>query len=189
MRRPERQKNSLACSGADKEPPGLWDTAEHRRRFLDTVAAACGVRSARDWKRVTTAEVVAAGGSGLLNKYPSLAAALADVYGGAATEAELRELQERQRVRRGHWEEEEHVRSFARELARDLDLRCTEDWYRVTRCQVAARAGGWSLLQARGLEGLLAAAHPGHRWSRRRLALPFKRAQQAAVCRMLRQLF
>eukprot|EP00011_Vannellida_sp_DIVA3-517-6-12_P008644 CAMPEP_0114634172 /NCGR_PEP_ID=MMETSP0168-20121206/15836_1 /TAXON_ID=95228 ORGANISM="Vannella sp., Strain DIVA3 517/6/12" /NCGR_SAMPLE_ID=MMETSP0168 /ASSEMBLY_ACC=CAM_ASM_000044 /LENGTH=221 /DNA_ID=CAMNT_0001845851 /DNA_START=154 /DNA_END=816 /DNA_ORIENTATION=+ len=167
-------------------PQGAWDEMERRRAFLDEVAEAHGVRTAADWQRVPAKAVVEQGGSGLLNRYSSsLAAALADVYGRDASEEEVRQLQQRQRLPRSHWEDEENVCRFVAVVERELGLAEADHWYRVTREQVEALAGGWSLLRCVGLPRALRIAYPRHRWDDARLARPFKRAQQFAVRRML----
>mmetsp|Transcript_21913 Transcript_21913/g.85865 ORF Transcript_21913/g.85865 Transcript_21913/m.85865 type:complete len:546 (+) Transcript_21913:62-1699(+) len=113
--------------------------AGERRRFMDRVAEAHGVREAADWKRVTVTDMRRMGGGALLRRYGSFAALLTDVYPELAAHGPAAV---RRNMPKGYWLQAENRRSFLDGVAAQLGLSSTEDWKGVTSRDVVAMGGG-----------------------------------------------
>jgi hypothetical protein len=50
-------------------PKGFWNDASHRKSFFDWFAEQMALKSPSDWYNVTSKDVIAKGGSGLLTYY------------------------------------------------------------------------------------------------------------------------
>jgi hypothetical protein len=118
-----------------KVEDGYWDDIENQREFLTSLQKTLSIYDMPQWYRVTSAEIKAHGGAGLLKRYQgSMRDMLVTVfyrhawqewrfhvkdsdskYGGS-------EMQERQRSLRG----------FLDSIAVKLSLRVFDDWYRVS---------------------------------------------------------
>lgn len=123
----------------------VWSSQERRRAFLEEVAAEQGLDPAlaASWRRIQYADVAAAGGKGLLNRYGgSVFRLLQDTF----PELDLREVECRGRVSRGHWEERENRLAFLRLLQQQHGVACSEDWRTVTAMQVRELPGGSGFL-------------------------------------------
>jgi len=146
-------------------PRGHWDSAERRLEFLQGFAAARGIRTAADWKKVTLDQLVEAGGAGLLARYPSVLAALNDILGEDWRPADCRP-----QAPRRYWQEAENVGRFLRELKVRYRISTAEDWARISREQVI-EAGGRTLLDSMRLVDALDFAEPDQRWHDRMAGL------------------
>ncbi len=75
LKRPERRKYA--------QFPGYWKQLKHQRLFLDNLAKKLNIKDPKDWYFVSTRQVHALGGHGLLNYYKgSLIQALQANYHG-----------------------------------------------------------------------------------------------------------
>lgn len=157
----------------NQAPNGYWDDVNHRRRFLDSVAADHDVTCKEDWAKVKQTDVVAAGGGGLLSKYPSFFAALQHTYGGEWDEFKVR------RYRKGeYWDDLSRLTTFLEETAAPLGVSSLEDWARVSNAQFIA-VGGGPLLSRMSLHEALTRAYPKTDWNAlRRAGGRNKRADQ-----------
>lgn len=153
-------------------PNGYWDDVNNRKRFLDSVAAEYDVTCKEDWAKVKQTDVVAAGGGGLLSKYPSFFSALQNTYGGQWDEFKVR------RYRKGeYWDDIGRLTMFLEETAGPLGVSCMEDWARVSNAQFIA-VGGGSLLSRMPLHEALAKVYPKVDWTALRSGTRGKRADQ-----------
>lgn len=81
-----KQEWFLNCS---KVPNSYWKSIENRRNFLNEVASILGIKSPKDWGKITHRELREVGGSGILNYYNgSLLDCLRSVYKGIQRDSE-----------------------------------------------------------------------------------------------------
>ena len=53
-------------------PPGFWEVAENRHRYLRWVGKELGFRQPEDWYRIQTGDITGRHGSKLIHQYASL---------------------------------------------------------------------------------------------------------------------
>lgn len=130
--------NAQSMQWPAKQPSGHWLSLENRKRFLDDLSSAHGVKSDEDWQRVSLDDVRKAGGGGFLAHYNnSLRAALLDVYGDDG----LRASAVRQQYPRHHWDSQENRRKFLDDLAEKKRVADTMGWKAITHKDVVDHGG------------------------------------------------
>ena len=131
------------------------------------------------------------GGGALLNQHGgSLARALSSVYGRGenAWAREEREAEAcRAKMPNGHWRRPDAVRRYLAKLAALLGVAAKEDWYRVSRAQMALVKP--SPPHAYSLLDLLEVAYPTERWDAARAGSAAKKASQRGLGLAVRSLF
>jgi len=154
---PEQGLEAAQCR--PKLPQGYWQSAANRRAFMERVAAAHGVRTAADWKKVGQEQLREAGGGGLLARYGNnVLALLRDVYPDLAAGHLAREL--RTRAPKGYWGQAENRRKFLEEVAAGLGITTAQEWAAVTAKQLEKRGGGRLLRMFSSPLAAAAAAFP-----------------------------
>lgn len=136
----------------------FWASRENRKRFLEDIAEKFHVKKPEDWRKVTRLQVCQENGSGLFSIYPTLFAALEDLY-----PEDVDILSCRSAVPSAYWEVEENVIAFVKKLERDLQIKTRNDWCRVAQFQVKA-AGGAGLLRVMSLREALELVYPEEKW-------------------------
>jgi len=127
----------------------VWASREQRQAFLRELAAAKGLDASlpESWRSVSYADVVDAGGKGLLNRYDgSVFRLLCDSF----PEMDLAEPECRERVSRGHWAARENRLAFLAKLREEHGIASPEDWRDVTTIQVRELPGGSGFLSHYG---------------------------------------
>lgn len=169
-------------------PRGYWDSMERRRAFFERLAKEKGVRSQDDWARVTTADIVDAGGGGLMGRYGSVQAALEDLYGTEREGEEWDARRCRPTVPGSYWDEESNVAAFIHEIKDKLSVKEKEDWYRVSKRQLhAVKAAG--LLQKMTLATALGIAYPNEDWYEEGMNKRDKRSTQRTLFSSISSIF
>eukprot|EP01027_Heterolobosea_sp_BB2_P018850 GEZU01026495.1.p1 GENE.GEZU01026495.1~~GEZU01026495.1.p1 ORF type:complete len:840 (+),score=185.05 GEZU01026495.1:594-3113(+) len=142
-------------------PQGFWDDLCNQRQFFDRIAQQLGIRELDGWYDVTAQEVLARGGSGLLNNHyaGSLVQALKAVY----PEHQWNEWRFSS-LPRGFWEDPKNQRQFFDRIAVALNVAQLDDWYRVTTREVLKLGGSGLLKHSGSLVGALRTAYPEHPW-------------------------
>jgi len=164
---------------------GYWDSLERRRAFFGRLAEKKGVRTAKDWASVTTADILEEGGGGLLGRYGNIHLALADIY-GEGKDWDVRLC--RPSVPGSYWDDDKNVAAFLYEVQKKLSIKSKEDWYRVSRRQLLEhKASG--LLSKMTLCQALAIAFPNERWNEDELRIASKRSTQRALFRNIHSIF
>eukprot|EP00011_Vannellida_sp_DIVA3-517-6-12_P004582 CAMPEP_0114616892 /NCGR_PEP_ID=MMETSP0168-20121206/6919_1 /TAXON_ID=95228 ORGANISM="Vannella sp., Strain DIVA3 517/6/12" /NCGR_SAMPLE_ID=MMETSP0168 /ASSEMBLY_ACC=CAM_ASM_000044 /LENGTH=845 /DNA_ID=CAMNT_0001828017 /DNA_START=15 /DNA_END=2549 /DNA_ORIENTATION=- len=123
-----------------------WEKQANRRAFLEEVAEKYDVKRASDWKRVTTQQVEAMGGSRLVRTFGG---SLIDALRDAFPEQRFDELACRPTKPRGYWDKAENRRAFMDEVARAYNIVTPQDWKQITAKHVS-EMGGATLLQLNG---------------------------------------
>lgn len=142
---PEALAGSLFGARA---PRGHWKSLAARRQFVQALAATQGIEEPHQWRRVTTADVVAARGRGLLVAYGgSLATALQECLGPAVVQG--RELAYADLLRTWRWSSPTQRREFLAWVGEVLELVEEEDWRTVTPDTLVA-FGGEGLVEKYG---------------------------------------
>eukprot|EP00011_Vannellida_sp_DIVA3-517-6-12_P005193 CAMPEP_0114615192 /NCGR_PEP_ID=MMETSP0168-20121206/6039_1 /TAXON_ID=95228 ORGANISM="Vannella sp., Strain DIVA3 517/6/12" /NCGR_SAMPLE_ID=MMETSP0168 /ASSEMBLY_ACC=CAM_ASM_000044 /LENGTH=467 /DNA_ID=CAMNT_0001826257 /DNA_START=199 /DNA_END=1602 /DNA_ORIENTATION=+ len=160
-----------------KLPNGYWNVRENRQKLFNEIAAAHGVETDQDWRRVLTKDVVAAGGAGLLKLYGnSVFAALV----GTFPDKEWNELEVRSTVPKGYWLERDNRKKFLESFKRkwrpsgkdgtDAEPALHLDrsvWQQVEGLDILALPGGASFLKHYGYSLLRALRdlEPEHTWN------------------------
>ncbi len=120
-------------------PAGYWDLAENRRAYMKWLGNRLGFHVPRDWYQLTKRHFDENHGAGLLAlKY------------NASPLAALREYLPQvnwkewlfKSAPQGFWKDQRNRRRYMRWLARELDIRQTEDWYRVSKYDFHSHHGG-----------------------------------------------
>lgn len=124
-----------------KLPANFWDFRENGRAFLEDVAKRMHLRKPSDWMDVTSSQVAAYGGRGLLAKYPSLLEAVIDLVDGAETLS----LDFPCAAARGQWSDKAYRRGFLERLAKARGIEGPGDWKKAC-IQDVRDAGGGALL-------------------------------------------
>lgn len=159
---PEQRLQAHECLRA--LPASHWRSAENGRQFLEQLAAAHGVQTAADWRRVTAFHVRQRGGSGLLARHGSVVAMLRATY----PERTWDELECRRQVSNAFWASQENCRRFLEKVAREHGVATPEDWSMVTRKHIE-QMGGKSLFARFGsLHAALVASFPEFSFEERR---------------------
>eukprot|EP00011_Vannellida_sp_DIVA3-517-6-12_P009269 CAMPEP_0114607278 /NCGR_PEP_ID=MMETSP0168-20121206/1987_1 /TAXON_ID=95228 ORGANISM="Vannella sp., Strain DIVA3 517/6/12" /NCGR_SAMPLE_ID=MMETSP0168 /ASSEMBLY_ACC=CAM_ASM_000044 /LENGTH=390 /DNA_ID=CAMNT_0001818153 /DNA_START=1 /DNA_END=1171 /DNA_ORIENTATION=- len=134
---------------------GHWKNKAACRAFMEEVASEHGVKEARDWQKVTTADVVAMGGSSLLTEYGwSMATLLKEVvFGGQVLDlSDVRPV-----LPNGYWSSVENRKRFLERFAAERGLHSPADWQSISSADVEEE-GGRGLLSGRSLLSELRAA-------------------------------
>lgn len=160
----------MGGAGSERKlPQGFWDSEVTRLRFMADIAERYGVKTAGDWRRVTTAMVVQEGGSGLIQRYPSLAAAIGELWKPQHGSDEVMDVFDcRKVVPAEFWKEEANVRKVIHRVAADLHLASPGDWARVSHAQLRDQ-NAFGLLRHMTLLDALRIAYPDMKWSERDL--------------------
>lgn len=123
-----------------RAPRGHWKSLEARRQFLQDFARARGIQEPHEWRRVTTADVTRAGGSGMLAWYGGkLAPALQECLGAAFVQG--REVAYADLMQRWQWRSASERKRFLAWTGEVLNLRTDEDWASVTTTMLIAIGG------------------------------------------------
>lgn len=124
---------------------------------MEELAALLNVKHAQDWRRVTSSDIRAHGGGGLLKRFSgSLFAMLQDAY----PELALSEEDCRKKRPHGFWDVEVNQLAFLRMLREDLDISHPQEWLRVRKADVLQRKGAGLLAKYSSLEDMLQALLP-----------------------------
>lgn len=121
-----------------KLPTGFWEDRENGRAFLEDVAKRMHLRSVEDWMEVTSSQVNAYGGKGLLVRYSSLLEAVKDLVDGT----ENLSLDSPCAAARGQWSNKEYRRGFLERLADAHGVKSAGDWKKLGLKDVRDAGGG-----------------------------------------------
>jgi hypothetical protein len=149
----------------EKPPPGFWCHNKNQKNFFDFLMNLLGYECMDDWYQVTADTIHQYGGRGLLDHYsgsPSLA--LQSIYPEHMWELERfkgkpSQLWHKKNSQRraflisstvdnvdctpfSFWKRKENHRKFFDWLMVRLELKCMEDWYKVTSKDIYANGGG-----------------------------------------------
>lgn len=133
-----------------------WESAENRANFVQRLRLRHRLETPEDWRKISTHDIEAAGGLGLLNHYPSVADLIRDF---ADTDISLFHL--RPHVPAAFWDDDDNVALVVKALAKDLRIRRPEDWLRISREQICA-CKGQGLIRNVGLSKALEITYPEH---------------------------
>lgn len=172
-----------------KLPNRFWASPENRRHFMDDLARRHGVARMGDWKKVSTTDVAAMGGAGLLNRHKSFFALLQETYPEGYKGEEWEVFACRDHVPHGHWRSLPSVVEFVERASRELGLATAEDWYRVSVVQLSSVPGGAGLLTQMSLFQILSLARPKEVWDETRLASSGKKSTQRSLFLRLAAIF
>lgn len=175
-----------------RTPSATWESRASRKAFMDRVAERFGVKTQADWQRIRAEDIRSQGGAGLLSRFPSMFALLADTYGSKSDEEEGQEswhpLLCRSRVPRNYWAQEQNVRDFLEGAKAKLQVREKEDWYRISNKQIC-KLGGATLLSRGRFVDALRAAYPEEEWDARELQNSAKKSSQRQLHLVAKQFF
>ncbi|TWU09137.1 hypothetical protein CA54_43770 [Symmachiella macrocystis] len=120
-------------------PAGFWDVAENRKSYMQWLGRKLGFHVPHDWYALTKRNFDENHGAGLLAlKYnASPLAALQEFLPHVHWKEWLFKS-----APQGFWKSPGNRRRYMRWLARELDIRQTEDWYRVSKCDFHSHNGG-----------------------------------------------
>ena len=125
-----------------KMPANHWNDVDNQRELFDRIAQKYKISNAQEWDRVTYQEVVNEGGSGVLKQYTSLFSALKTIY----PECEWEDVKIRSKTPPVYWENKENQRAFFNRITRKYNIKCPQDWNKVTYKNVVDE-GGWPILK------------------------------------------
>ena len=134
----------------------FWDSAENRESFMQRLRQNHRLEQPEDWRKITTHDIEAAGGIGLLNRYPSVAHLIQDFSGTGASLFHLRP-----HLPASFWDDDDNVALVVKDLGEKLRIRQPEDWLRVSREQVCTLRGQ-GLVRNVGLSKALEITYPEH---------------------------
>lgn len=153
---PDVDLNALSCRPT--KPRGYWDVPENRRAFMDGIARDFGVKSPKDWKKVTTKQVAEKGGGSLLQRHNgSLLRTLREVYAGETyqgTPIKWDAFTCRPNLPPGHWSIAGNVKELLDRAKAKFKVNTTKDWYRVSQAQIRQLQGGGLLRKMRFVDAL-----------------------------------
>lgn len=139
---PEQEWRPEECR-AGRLPRGHWGHPTIARDFLDSLAKSHGVTEAEEWQRVTSSDVVKAGGAGLLSVYGG---SVARLLGAVYPELRLSSVRLRPKTEKGHFDDVKNRKAFLDAVAAAEGVRGMADWRRVTRKKFLSYTGAASVL-------------------------------------------
>lgn len=181
---PEQEMVEAECR--PKLRAGYWEVKENRREFVQRLSRAHNVSQAEDWKTVGYNDIVNMGGKSLLKRYETVYDMLKDSIDlppSAATALLLRE-----QLPRGYWEQRENVRDFLETVRKEFNVVEKEDWYRISREQLAS-VGGGTLVGKMSLLEALRMAYPDEQWDDKAFEKRDKRSAQRQLRLYVEPLF
>ncbi len=160
MARLDRRHDAIWLDGP--VPAGFWDEWENRRRYLLWLGEQLGFESVRDWYRVTTDDVKAHRGGGVL-KYAwnsSIIAGVRDCFPDYDWKDWLFGM-----CPRTFWCDPKNHKVYMNWLGQQLGIRRAEDWYNVTNDDFIRNKGGAFLLHYNCTISAAVMAHlPDYEW-------------------------
>eukprot|EP01114_Cavostelium_apophysatum_P014359 TRINITY_DN3702_c0_g1_i1.p1 TRINITY_DN3702_c0_g1~~TRINITY_DN3702_c0_g1_i1.p1 ORF type:complete len:614 (+),score=148.50 TRINITY_DN3702_c0_g1_i1:97-1938(+) len=150
-------------------PNHSWDlrrfrTSREARAMLERLGLLLGVKEHRDWYRVQKNDLIAVGGQTFLNLVQSFNGSYIEGLAAAFPEHDWQPWRFR-KVTNKYWTLKGNQRLFFDHLSKNLKIRSTEDWYKVSSAQIE-QLGGGSLLKIYDgdIGAALRSAYPEHRW-------------------------
>jgi len=154
---PERKFEPHACRKS--VPQGYWKDRANQRAFMDMIRAEKGIKTAEDWKAVRKVDVIAMGGSGILNLHNgSLLDTLMDLY----PEEQLEAHECRSAMPQGYWSSRANRRAFLDRFADQRGISSPEEWRTVVTSDLVAMGGARVLRLFPSLVDLLQDSYPEH---------------------------
>jgi hypothetical protein len=126
---------------------GFWDKIDNQRDFLNWLGGKLQFKHMDDWYNVTWKQIKKNGGRGLLDKYgDSPSKLIISVY----IQYPWKESKFTQRNPKftsrnkpaGYWNSKDNQRNFLDTLAKQLNFKQQDDWYKVTIRQILENGGG-----------------------------------------------
>ena len=128
-----------------KEQGGAWLDRTVQRNFFDRVANSLGLKEKEDWYKVSFTDFVKMGGSALLKYHDnSLTKAIMAIYPEYTWKP-----WRFQKISSGLWNDRKVQRYFMDDLGKKLNYRELDDWYLISKAEIADHGGG-SLLSTYG---------------------------------------
>eukprot|EP01114_Cavostelium_apophysatum_P001389 TRINITY_DN11199_c0_g1_i1.p1 TRINITY_DN11199_c0_g1~~TRINITY_DN11199_c0_g1_i1.p1 ORF type:complete len:588 (-),score=156.40 TRINITY_DN11199_c0_g1_i1:19-1782(-) len=122
-------------------PSGYWNDASKHRNFFNDVAAELGIKNYEDWYKVRAFTIKDLGGAGLLRHYSNcLAKALQTIFPDHDWKLWNFDI-----VPRGFWNDKANQLAFFEDIAKKLNVKKWEDWYRVEISDVKQLGGEYLL--------------------------------------------
>eukprot|EP01122_Echinamoeba_exundans_P000528 TRINITY_DN10462_c0_g1_i1.p1 TRINITY_DN10462_c0_g1~~TRINITY_DN10462_c0_g1_i1.p1 ORF type:complete len:429 (+),score=59.90 TRINITY_DN10462_c0_g1_i1:192-1478(+) len=151
-------------------PKGFWDSAEHQRAFMDSLATHLNIAKMDDWYKLTKKDITDHGGRGLLDLFQSSPRRLlAHVF-----PAHDWKLWRFSNGGRSGWTDPSSRRAFFDWAQKELQLQSLDGWYAVP-ADLLRTLGGSRLLSGaktrKALAMALSQAYPEHKWDLQRFLL------------------
>ncbi|HXT58797.1 MAG TPA: hypothetical protein VN699_09175 [Pirellulales bacterium] len=123
---------------------GYWEEFPNRRRYMWWLGQRLGFKKIDDWYRITTNDFKTYRGAGVLYAYwnSSAIAAVQETF----PDYDWKEWLFRQAPLR-FWSDRRNHRRYMAWLAKQLNIRRPQDWYRVSNADFEAHKGGAFLLE------------------------------------------
>merc|ERR1712137_398085 len=144
-------------------PRNYWSSKENIKNFFDDLAVKLDLKTEEDWNAVSVRTIKENGGSGILQKNPSLFDILSDVY----PEKDWWKSGLQRKIPRKFWENTQNQRKFLDKLASHLKLENKEQWRSVTVSDIINNGGGRLLEIYPTIIDLLNAVYPEYDWKKK----------------------
>eukprot|EP01127_Copromyxa_protea_P017809 TRINITY_DN5486_c0_g1_i1.p1 TRINITY_DN5486_c0_g1~~TRINITY_DN5486_c0_g1_i1.p1 ORF type:complete len:518 (+),score=38.37 TRINITY_DN5486_c0_g1_i1:202-1755(+) len=167
-------------------PPGFWENLENRKAYFSWLYNTLSLSNLQDWYNVSVQTIHENGGGGLLNRYYGgcLYQALCDVYSDIWWQP-----WKFAKVPAGTYRNVDTTKEYLDFLAKELQIKRFEDWYRIDN-ESARKCGGVSLLKKNGgLAELLPLYFPYFRWDPKQFIYKAKKSSQRNLRLSLSEIF
>lgn len=180
---PEEEWDERVCRGQVRSL--YWDSPTNRRKFMEEIVDELGITCQEGWRRVTPKHFQTRNAGGLLARYASIYSLLKDTFPEEVWDA----ARCRPHVSCSYWEDADKVKAVLEEVAREFSVEEPQDWYRISKDQVATIPKGRSLLTAMPLLDALCVAYEDIPWDAERFSKRVKKAEQRWLFVQTRFLF
>ena len=158
-------------------PRNIWQDKNIQKEFLLYFAEKENIKTFEDWKLVNCRTFHNAGGSSILNQYPSFIDMLSELL----PEYTFDVLKDRNVVPRKYWDSPENIQKFLEEFKKEYYITELKDWERVSASQIISFGGGGLIQKFKNLKTILYTAYPKENWKPINLKSKRKRATQRFV--------
>jgi len=123
-------------------PPGFWKDMKNQRQYFTDLAVSLGLKSWEDWYKVKLPELV-----------PPATSIITEYYGGSLVKALMRIFPEHD-WKLTHWEsmpkgvlhDINNQRAVLTEIAKEMNMKSWEDWYKVQQPDIQGKPGASGIL-------------------------------------------
>lgn len=170
-------------------PAKFWDDSTNRKWFVEWFrkeqSIEAGEAGMEKWYQIVCHDMQLYGARTLLSRYNySLSALLSSIYPGLPWKYERFKV-----LPKDSWRNIENVHGAIDHIAKSLDIRHLDDWYRVSLKQVKKLGFYHLFLMNGGLPSILASLYPDHDWVESKFKSSSKRSEQRLLWLKVQELF
>jgi hypothetical protein len=172
-------KTPITCNiSSMKRLRKIWSDPAKQREFLDGLGNQLGFKILEDWYKIRISDIKKRGGMGLISKYKGSAYKLIK----SVFPYEWHEQKFYHTSKSKNWRNKEFRIALVKRLAKKLQIKDPNEWYRVSLDQIEEIGDNPKLFIKYSLKTLLEEAYPNHEWA----PLGFLGSTKKATQRLLR---